>query len=95
MRAEGGDDGWWSWLLEAEIRRALRAGARHFCLDLSAVRSCDDALLAALVRCQRMVPVAGGLVVETPSAAIRRALAATGLDRHLRTGPLGSAKTDW
>lgn len=84
------------WLLEAEVRHALRTGVRHFCLDLSELRHCGDALLTTLVRCQRMVRAAGGrLSVVASSVAVRRALVTIGLDRHLRTGPLSSAEVDW
>lgn len=93
---EDNTEGACHWLLEVEVRRALCAGTRHFCLDLSSLRHCDDALLTTLVRCQRMVRAAGGrLSVAASSVQVCRALVTVGLDRQLRTGLLSSADVDW
>lgn len=86
----------WRWMVEAQVRRALRAGDRHICLDLSELHRCDSALLSMLARCQRIVRNAGGrLSLYSPSATVRRALLGAGLDSHLRSNPTGSTAADW
>jgi anti-anti-sigma factor len=66
----------------------LRPGACRLVIDMSAVRYADASGLAVLVSTQRRaVLLGGGLRLAAPRPEVARALAVTGLSRHLAAYP--------
>jgi anti-anti-sigma factor len=72
--------------MQARITSALeRHGVRTLILDLSEVDFMDSSGLRAIVQIQRELSESdGGMVLFDPTAQVRRILALTGLDQHLR-----------
>ena len=72
--------------MQARIAGALeRHRAQALILDLSEVHFMDSSGLRAIVQIQRELSESdGGIVLFDPTAQVRRILALTGLDRHLR-----------
>jgi anti-sigma B factor antagonist len=57
---------------------------RHLVVDLSAVAFVDSTALHELLAVRTLLPDRRALVLRSPSADVRRALAVTGIDRILR-----------
>jgi anti-anti-sigma factor len=66
----------------------VRPGASRLVIDLSAIRYADASGLAALVSTQRRAALLGGAMrLAAPQPEVARALAATGISRHLEVYP--------
>ncbi len=70
--------------LRDSLRRVLRAGTGLLIIDLSAVSSCDVAVLAVLIGIQRHAAARGIAVrLAAPGPQVAELLRVTGLDRRL------------
>jgi anti-anti-sigma factor len=70
--------------LRDSLRRVLRTGTELLVIDLSAVPSCDVAVLAVLIGVQRHAAARGIAVrVAAPGPQVAELLRVTGLDRRL------------
>lgn len=79
VRAEGELD-----LLAVDLLRAHLAESSVTTVDVGAVTFIDSSVLAVLVDAHAARAQRGGLIVRNPSAAARRVLRVSGLDRLLR-----------
>jgi anti-sigma B factor antagonist len=75
-------------VVREHLLRLLRPGASQLVIDLSALRYADASGLAVLVSTQRRAVLLGGAVrLAAPQPEVARALAVTGISRHLKVYP--------
>jgi len=75
-------------IVREHLLSLVRPGASHLVIDLSAIRYADASGLAAIVSTQRRAALLGGAMrLAAPQPEVARALAATGISRHLEVYP--------